>query len=71
MALWEKGRGAPKWADRLIRALYRERAEGNANLAAIFARAEAKADATSGKVVRLNFEKRVKWREADGTKKAA
>ncbi len=43
IALWEKNRGAPKWADRLIRALYREHVEGNAHLADIFARAEAKA----------------------------
>ena len=69
IALWEKGRGAPKWADRLIRAFYRERAEGNANLKAIFARAEARADGT--KVVRLNFEKRGKWRSAEPSKKAA
>lgn len=58
IALWEKGRGAPKWADRLIRALYREHVEGNARLAEIFARAEAKAAIReSSKVVRLSFEK--------------
>lgn len=57
VALWEKGRGAPKWADRLIRAFYREHAEGNARLNEIFARAEAKAAGRATKVVRLNFEK--------------
>ena len=74
IALWEKGRGAPKWADRLIRALYREHAEGNARLGEIFARAEARAaNRESAKVVRLNFEKsrRGHWRPAPGQAKAA
>ena len=74
IALWEKGRGAPKWADRLIRALYREHAEGNARLNEIFARAEAKAaKRESGKIVRLNFEKPRggHWRSAPGQAKAA
>jgi DNA-binding transcriptional regulator YiaG len=57
VALWEKGRGAPKWADRLIRALYREHTEGNASLKEIFARAEANTNASEAKVVRLNFAK--------------
>lgn len=72
VALWEKGRGAPKWADRLIRALYREQAEGNANLNAIFARAEAKVHG-GAKIIRLNFEKsaRGKWRAEEPARKAA
>ena len=60
VALWEKGRGAPKWADRLMRALYREHVEGIANLKEIFVRAEAKAVGRSSdetKIVRLNFER--------------
>jgi DNA-binding transcriptional regulator YiaG len=77
IALWEKGRGAPKWADRLIRALYREHSEGNVHLKDIFARAEANADArgvnAAPKVVRLNFEKprRGGWRTSDAPAKAA
>jgi len=74
VALWEKGRGAPKWADRLIRALYREHVEGNAHLKDIFARAEAKAAGReSAKIVRLNFEKPRggHWRSAPAHAKAA
>jgi DNA-binding transcriptional regulator YiaG len=74
VALWEKGRGAPKWADRLIRALYREHAEGNVSLKEIFARAEAGAGdkAVEAKVVRLNFEKtRGAWRSTESAAKAA
>ena len=77
VALWEKGRGAPKWADRLIRALYREHAEGNARLSEIFSRAEAKAAArqstAAAKVVRLNFEKPTRggWRTATASMKKA
>jgi putative transcriptional regulator len=32
VALWEKHGRIPKWADRMIRALYREKVEGNARL---------------------------------------
>lgn len=77
VALWEKGRGAPKWADRLIRALYREHTEGNASLKEIFARAEVKASGRGGsgedKIVRLNFEKSRagSWRSAAMPAKAA
>jgi DNA-binding transcriptional regulator YiaG len=78
VALWEKGRGAPKWADRIMRALYREHVDGNAKLHEIFAKAEARADEKARrdetKVVRLNFEKakRGGWRAAmTDTKRAA
>lgn len=73
VALWEKGRGAPKWADRLIRALYREHTEGNARLKEIFARAEAKTNASEAKVVRLNFAKtrRGSWQPESARAKAA
>ncbi len=65
VALWEKGRGAPKWADRLIRALYREHAEGNVSLKQMFAQAVIGAadKAADAKVVRLSFERaRGTWR---------
>lgn len=32
IALWEKHGRVPKWADRFLRALYREHAEGNAKI---------------------------------------
>ncbi|MGH7091347.1 MAG: helix-turn-helix domain-containing protein, partial [Stellaceae bacterium] len=32
VALWEKRGRVPKWADRFLRALYREHAQGNANI---------------------------------------
>jgi putative transcriptional regulator len=32
IAIWEKRGRVPKWADRLLRALYREYAEGNAHI---------------------------------------
>lgn len=39
VARWEKGKTkVPKWADRLIRAIYRERVEGSANIADIINR---------------------------------
>lgn len=38
VALWEKKGRAPKWADRFIRALYREQAEGNAKIMEILER---------------------------------
>lgn len=77
VALWEKGRGAPKWADRLMRALYCEHVEGNANLKEIFARAEEKSDKKDGlvemKVVRLSFKKTRTgtWRSLDESARAA
>jgi len=74
VAVWEKGRGAPKWADRLIRALYREHAEGNVSLKEIFARAEAGTSnkLAEAKIVRLNFEKtRGAWKFADAAARAA
>ncbi|HEY4941317.1 MAG TPA: helix-turn-helix domain-containing protein [Rhizomicrobium sp.] len=77
VALWEKGRGAPKWADRLMRALYREHVEGNANLKEIFVGAEENAEGRDGsadaKIVRVNFEKARggKWRVTGAEKKAA
>jgi len=38
VALWEKKGKVPKWADRFLRALYREVAEGNAHLQEIIDR---------------------------------
>lgn len=40
IAIWEKGRDVPRWADTLVRALYRERIEGRVKLAEIFATSE-------------------------------
>jgi DNA-binding transcriptional regulator YiaG len=77
VAKWEKGRGAPKLADRALRALYREHLDGNANLTKIFARAqdraEAKAARDAAKVVKLKFEKSPRgWRlDAGDVKRAA
>jgi DNA-binding transcriptional regulator YiaG len=38
VALWEKGGKIPRWADHFIRALYREIAEGNAQIRALVER---------------------------------
>jgi DNA-binding transcriptional regulator YiaG len=59
VALWEK-KGPPKWADRMLRAIYREHAEGNAAIVAMVDRLKAlDADEPS----RLEFEAtRSGWR---------
>jgi putative transcriptional regulator len=73
VAKWEKGRGAPKLADRAMRALYREHLDGNAHLQEIFARAEKRADEkAAAKIVRLNFKKSTRgWRLVAGTAQKA
>lgn len=38
VALWEKRGRVPKWADRFLRAIYREHKEGNAHIQDIVAR---------------------------------
>lgn len=38
VALWEKRGRVPKWADRFLRAIYREHMEGNAHIREIVAR---------------------------------
>jgi len=38
VALWEKRSRVPKWADRFVRAIYREMAEGNARIRDLVAR---------------------------------
>lgn len=35
ISLWERAGRVPKWADRFVRALYREKAEGNAQIIAL------------------------------------
>lgn len=51
VALWEKSSRVPKWADRFIRALYREHTEGNAQIMEIIERlADSDADESEGRI---------------------
>lgn len=54
VALWEKRSNVPKWADRFLRALYREDIEGNAGIREIIERL-ADSDSDDGED-RINFE---------------
>jgi DNA-binding transcriptional regulator YiaG len=56
VALWEKQSSVPKWADRFLRALYREDTEGNAGIREIIERL-ADSDIDDGDD-RINFEER-------------
>lgn len=62
VALWEKRSNVPKWADRMVRALYREHTEGNAQIMEIIERL-ADSDAES--------EERMTLQETDGGWKIA
>lgn len=57
VALWEKQGRVPKWADRFLRALYREKIEGNARIAEIL---ERLADADPPAAERRVFEETAK-----------
>lgn len=46
VAKWEKN-GAPKWADRMLRAIYREHADGNAAIVAMVERLQLAEGATT------------------------
>ena len=65
IALWEKRGGQPKLADRFIRAIYRERDEGNAHIQEIIDRL-IDADIEEGEGVRITLEKghHLDWRLA-------
>ena len=62
VALWEKGRvKVPAWADRLLRALYREHVEGNVKIRAMV-EAVVKLEAAGAKATRLEArESRNRW----------
>jgi DNA-binding transcriptional regulator YiaG len=55
VALWEKESRVPKWADRFLRALYREHTEGNAHIQEIIDRL---ADMDEPELDRRLFEER-------------
>lgn len=55
IAIWEKRGRAPKWADRFIRALYREHSEGNAKILEIVERL-ADTNIDEGEPEKLTFE---------------
>ncbi|MBM3347962.1 MAG: helix-turn-helix domain-containing protein [Betaproteobacteria bacterium] len=63
VARWEKGRTrVPKWADRLLRLLWREHAEGNVKVRGLIERLNS---ADEAKAARLVLERRPSgWREA-------
>jgi putative transcriptional regulator len=55
IAIWEKKSSVPKWADRFLRAIYREIAEGNAHIQQIVDRLN---DADRQEFERQEFEER-------------
>lgn len=62
VALWEKRGRVPKWADRFLRAIYRETIEGNAQIREIVARLN---DTDRREAERLAFEDTPEgWRDA-------
>ena len=65
IALWEKRRGPPLWADRLIRLFQREQAGRVIHLRAAFGEASANAKRSRAKATRMNFEfrGRGRWHE--------
>ncbi|MCE9522326.1 MAG: helix-turn-helix domain-containing protein [Alphaproteobacteria bacterium] len=77
VALWEKGRGAPQWAQGVICALYREQLGGRVKFSDVFRVARAKTGdrkASSGaKPAQLYFEKpkRGAWRLREVRQRAA
>ena len=77
VALWEKGRGAPRWAQRILCGLYRERMGSVVKLADVLQIVEAKANGRKtvgvAKTTRLNFEKpkRGPWRLVEARQRAA
>ena len=76
VALWEKGRGAPPWVQRILRGLVRERSGRAVKLFDVFQGADAKTNgrkAAVAKPARLNFEKpkRGAWRLVQARQRAA
>jgi len=62
VALWEKHGRVPKWADRFLRAIYRETMEGNARIREIVGRLN---DMDQQEAGRVSFEDTPEgWREA-------
>ena len=76
VALWEKGRGAPLWAQRVLVGLYRESLGRPVRLSEIFAVPSVKAvtrKSAAGRSARMTFEKpkRGAWRLVEPRQRAA